>query len=213
MGIYRGPKIVNDGLVLALDAGSIRSYPGTGTTWYDLSGNGNNGTLSASTIGTTTSGTMTFNGTNTSISIPSPNLTSSNFTVMGVAKRNTTASGRLISGGANNWLLGHWGVSSNASFQEGWITPSTDYNDLNTHIYVVTGDIAGDVYTFYNNNVDNTSNSVGGSAGPNGFLLGKYFAGSEYGTGEIVSLYAYNRVLSVSEITQNFNSQKYRFGL
>jgi hypothetical protein len=45
MGFFRGPNIVRDGLVLALDAASPRSYPGSGTTWYDLSGNGNNGTL------------------------------------------------------------------------------------------------------------------------------------------------------------------------
>jgi hypothetical protein len=45
MGFFRGPKIVTDGLILALDAASPRSYPGTGTTWYDLSGQGNNGTL------------------------------------------------------------------------------------------------------------------------------------------------------------------------
>ena len=42
MGFYRGPNIVRNGLQLALDAGSSRSYPGTGTTWYDLSGNKRN---------------------------------------------------------------------------------------------------------------------------------------------------------------------------
>ena len=42
MAYFTGPNIVQDGLVLALDAGSTRSYPGTGTTWYDLSGNENN---------------------------------------------------------------------------------------------------------------------------------------------------------------------------
>jgi len=49
MGFSRGPKIVTDGLVLALDAGSTKSYPGSGTTWYDLSGNGNNATKSKGT--------------------------------------------------------------------------------------------------------------------------------------------------------------------
>jgi len=39
------PSIVTDGLVLHLDAGDSASYPGSGTTWTDLSGNGNNGTL------------------------------------------------------------------------------------------------------------------------------------------------------------------------
>ena len=39
MGFSRGPKIVTDGLVLALDAANSKSYPGSGTTWNDLSGN------------------------------------------------------------------------------------------------------------------------------------------------------------------------------
>ena len=46
MGAFGGPDIITDGLVLSLDAGSTRSYPGTGTTWYDLSGNENNFTFS-----------------------------------------------------------------------------------------------------------------------------------------------------------------------
>jgi hypothetical protein len=45
MAISYNPRIVTDGLVLALDAGNPKSYPGSGTTWTDLSGNGNNGTL------------------------------------------------------------------------------------------------------------------------------------------------------------------------
>src|SRR5210317_1490874 len=40
MAIYAGPEIVNDGLVLHVDAANSRSYPGTGSVWYDLSGNG-----------------------------------------------------------------------------------------------------------------------------------------------------------------------------
>ena len=41
MAVFSGPEIVNNGLVLHLDAGNSRSYPGTGTAWIDLSGNGN----------------------------------------------------------------------------------------------------------------------------------------------------------------------------
>ena len=44
MGCSSGPDIIQDGLVLCLDAASKRSYPGTGTVWTDLKG-GNNGTL------------------------------------------------------------------------------------------------------------------------------------------------------------------------
>jgi hypothetical protein len=45
MATFTGPNVVSQGLVLALDAGNSKSYPGSGTTWSDLSGNGNNGTL------------------------------------------------------------------------------------------------------------------------------------------------------------------------
>ena len=45
MSMQTGPKIITDGLVLALDAGDKSSYSGTGTTWYDLTDNGNNGTI------------------------------------------------------------------------------------------------------------------------------------------------------------------------
>src|SRR6056300_874544 len=40
-----GPKITTDGLLLALDAANSKSYPGTGTTWFDMSGNSRNATM------------------------------------------------------------------------------------------------------------------------------------------------------------------------
>ena len=45
MALSHSPKIVTDGLVLCLDAANRKSYPGSGTTWFDLSGRGNHGTL------------------------------------------------------------------------------------------------------------------------------------------------------------------------
>jgi hypothetical protein len=48
MGLIHSPRTVTDGLVLHLDAANVKSYPGSGTTWYDMSGNGNNAILSGS---------------------------------------------------------------------------------------------------------------------------------------------------------------------
>ena len=48
MSLSHGPKIVSDGLILHLDAASVKSYPATGSTWFDLSGNGNNGVITGS---------------------------------------------------------------------------------------------------------------------------------------------------------------------
>ena len=50
MGFYRGPQIVTSGLVLHLDAGNPKSYPGTGSTWYDRSGNLNGGVVNNGTL-------------------------------------------------------------------------------------------------------------------------------------------------------------------
>ena len=82
MGFYRGPKIVTDGLVLALDAANKKSYPGTGTTWQDLSGNGNDATLvNSPTFGTTNGGRFEFDGTNRYLTFPEISFTNQDFTL------------------------------------------------------------------------------------------------------------------------------------
>ena len=59
MGLAHSPKIITDGLVLALDAGNTKSYPGSGTTWYDLSGKEHNFTATTiSTVSDATAGTV-----------------------------------------------------------------------------------------------------------------------------------------------------------
>ena len=216
--MYVGPDIVQNGLVAVFDAGSTRSYPGTGSTWYNLIGTVN-GTLSATSIGTTTAGTMTFDGVDDSIDIPLAfSATSSNFTVIGVTQRTAAAAGRLISAKNNNWLLGQWSVYMRQYFSLGWVTghgasPATStVDDLETHIWCGTGDVSGNAYRFRDDNVEYTTTTTSGTAGPNGFSLGRYAPSSgEYGTGTITVLLVYNRVLTDAEIDQNFNAQRTRF--
>tara|TARA_A100001201_G_scaffold205_1_gene564 strand:+ start:216 stop:962 length:747 start_codon:yes stop_codon:yes gene_type:complete len=70
MGLAHSPRIVTDNLVLALDAANVKSYPGSGTTWTDLSGKGNNGTLvNGPTFNSGNSGSIDLDGTNDSISL------------------------------------------------------------------------------------------------------------------------------------------------
>lgn len=65
MSVYAGPNSLQSGLVLHLDSANPRSYPGSGTTWFDLSGNNNNGTLTGSpTFNTGADKGFVFNGTN-----------------------------------------------------------------------------------------------------------------------------------------------------
>ena len=63
MSLSHSPKIVTNGLVLCLDAADKKSYPGTGTTWFDRSGRGNHGTLvNSPTFNSTNGGSIIFNG-------------------------------------------------------------------------------------------------------------------------------------------------------
>ena len=64
MAISRGPKTTTNGLIFCVDAADKNSYPGTGTTWTDLSGNANNGTLTnGPTFNGSNGGVIVFDGT------------------------------------------------------------------------------------------------------------------------------------------------------
>lgn len=70
MSIQVGPDIINDGLVLQLDAANPRSYIGSGTVWNDLSGNNNTGSLvNGPTFTSTNKGEISFDGSNDSVTI------------------------------------------------------------------------------------------------------------------------------------------------
>lgn len=63
MALAHSPSIVTSGLVLCLDAANPKSYPGTGSTWFDLSGNNRNFNLSNITYSSSNNGVLNFNGT------------------------------------------------------------------------------------------------------------------------------------------------------
>jgi hypothetical protein len=71
MAFIHSPKIVTDGLVLALDAGNVKSYASGSTTWLDKSGGGNNGTLiNGPTFSSANGGSVVFDGTNDNALLP-----------------------------------------------------------------------------------------------------------------------------------------------
>lgn len=143
------------------------------------------------------------------------NLSSGSYTVVAATRYTGTPTGRIVSGRTNNWLLGHWGSTTENHYAAGWVTSSSSGpNDTNWRIYVSTGNTSTDRYSFWVNGEKKISNSTGGSQGPNGFGLFHYDPGnSEYSQGEIAYLAAYNRVLSDSEVDTVYNSLKGRFGL
>ena len=91
MGSHYNPRVVTNGLVLHLDAANIRSYPGSGTAWTDLSGQGNNGTLTnGPTFDANNAGSIVFDGTNDYV-------LGSTFTGLGSSNRAVDVWFRIIS--------------------------------------------------------------------------------------------------------------------
>ena len=85
MSVSNGPSIVTSGLVLSLDAADKNSYPGSGTTWADLSGNTNNGTLTnGPTFSSANQGSIVFDGVDDSCILPLTN------TIIGNNQQNIT---------------------------------------------------------------------------------------------------------------------------
>jgi hypothetical protein len=115
--MFTGPHLVNDGLVLCLDAANPLSYPGSGTTWNDLSGNGNNGTLvNGPTFDSGNGGSIVFDGGNdyvnttlSNTSFTSLNCSLEIFFNTGVIQNNkfTTLAGQRSSSDSRT-LLGLW---------------------------------------------------------------------------------------------------------
>jgi prepilin-type N-terminal cleavage/methylation domain-containing protein len=207
------PPIVTNGLVLNLDAGNPASYPGTGTTWTDLSGNSNNGTLvNGPTYNSANGGVIALDGVNDYIDVPI-NLTNTNYTIMGAA-RYVVVGGRTFSAKNNNWLMGHWSVSTQNHYAEGWVSDvQSGPSDTNWRIYAAIGNYSGDSWAHYVNGVLNAGPNTGGSNGPNGFAIGSYLGSSEFSNSHISNLLVYNRVLTAAEVQQNFNAMRGRYGL
>ena len=214
MTISYGPSVVTQGLVLALDAADRNSYPGSGTTWTDLSGNGHNITLGSSvSFVNSFGGVLNFPenengyGRNTSM-----NLSSSNFTVMSFVRKNSNGNdGRTITAYNNNWLLGHHDNTYGDYFAEGWVNDvSSPSSDTTWRMFTGTGNISSDSYSLYINDQLIVTNS-GGSAGPNGWNLNNQ--AGQYSDCQIATLICYNRVLTASEIQQNFNALRGRFAI
>ncbi len=229
--IFGAPPIITNGLVLSLDAGNSKSYPGSGTTWSDLSGNSNTGTLTnGPTFSTDGGGSITSNGSNSYTNIPNTNNFSSNTLTFDLFFKpivNPTSIGyvlakqynvnygsfTLYSAGSGNYVIGVGTSTTSAA--------STSVNLLINNWYHVAGVYDGTNMLFYFNGRFISTTAYPGnnpiiydSSQP--INIGRY--GSSYPTqlytaSRIGNLKLYNRALSASEITQNYNALKSRFNL
>jgi hypothetical protein len=219
--MFTGPNITTDGLVLALDAANTKSYPGSGTTWTDLSGNGNNGTLTnGPTFNSANGGNIVFDGTDDVAVITGNAIVTGtgDFSLCSFVKRNTTdASADYICGNygvGNNGLELYYYANKVYFYMAGvYVTSNVNINDMKWHF--VCGVRISGVAQIYFDGIFDTSGAANVSIpGVNPFTLGNgYNYTSEALNGNIASCYVYNRALSASEILQNYNSQKSRFNL
>jgi hypothetical protein len=213
MSYSNGPQILTNGLVMYLDAANKKSYPGSGTTWYDLCGNYNGTLVSSPTFTSDFSGVVNTTGAGARVQASGINLSSGTYTIIGSARYNGSTKGRIISATGNNWLLGHWSNSVANHYAEGWVTSvGAGGSDQTWRIYAATGNSSTDNWKFYINGILNADNN-GGSQGPNGIQIGGVFGTSEHSDGQCGFVIAYNRVLNNLEILENYNALKSRYGL
>jgi len=229
MSAIGGPAVITSGLVLELDAGNIKSYPTTGTTWFDKSGNANNGTLTnGPTFNTGSLGSIVFDGTNDYVDFgTSFNNVTTQLTINCWGKiSGTPIDGIFITKGEFTGTQ-----SSNFGFQirssnalRFYVSPSASAYvivdssnnmwDNNINNYTVTFN-SGTVI-FYKNGNPFSSGSLGVSSLPSstGPLYVGWLKGySAYYPGNIYTTQVYNRALSASEVQQNFNATRARFGI
>ena len=216
---WRGPNIVRDGLVLYLDAGSPNSYQGSGTTWKDISKfYQNNGTLTnGPTFNSANGGSIVFDGVDDKVVIPSIFTGNPNFSVefwffvtatgTPVMLGNSSSGLAFLTyadlGPARNFRVGVWG-NDYLVLINGILSSSTWYCITLTHDQITT---KGYVNGIFDNSAPRTLNisSVGTFIGAANSI--------QYFTGRISLCRLYNRALSASEVFQNYNATKGRFGL
>ena len=217
MGAFGGPDIITDGLVFSVDAGSERSYSGSGTTWKNLGSSGSDVSLTnGPTFNAANGGYFEFDGTDdyaysadNSFDITG-NVTINSWirhdgtgSIVGNYMSNSTNFGyRMRRNGANGSNL--WLYASGNALSGGAI-----YDNI---WYMVTGVFSSTGLRAYINGVLVASNTTAYSSSFGGdFFIGAYSVGAEIFGGDIASAQVYSSALTASEVLQNYNSQKNRF--
>jgi hypothetical protein len=232
MGLSHSPSLVLPGLTLCLDAGNSKSYPGSGTTWSDLSGNGNTGTLTnGPTFNSGNGGSLVFDGVNDFVGCgndASINFGTGDFTVSVWFRRfsNATTNLRLLSkaaGGdsANAATAGFCFFGSNAGIvfavnpTAARVFASAATYSLNEWVNVVGLVERGvSVRTYKNANFVSSATAPAGSvSGTTSLFIGNNVGSNLHWAGEISNTSIYNRALTPQEIQQNFNALRGRFSI
>jgi hypothetical protein len=231
MAISHSPRIVRDGLVLALDAADRNSYPGTGTTWFDLSGNGYNGILTNGTsYSTSNSGIFVFDGSNDYVNFGDLDILSGAFSVNTWFRGDNTQTGNYATivskdiGGS----FGEFAMTSdsNNNYVRFGFNGSNGQHDVNNPSYTDikantwvnycgTWDGSSNLKLYRNSTLIDSDSSATGTLTSNNsnLMIGDRTAADGYFGGDIGIVQIYTKELTSSEVLQNYNATKTRFGL
>jgi hypothetical protein len=223
-----GGNIVRDGLVLLLDAANTKSYPGSGTVWTDLSRSGLTGSLvSGPTFNSANGGSIVFNGSSQYVNLGT-GLNSNSLSISFWVNFNSLSNQVLITKG--DWST-NVGASYTVSYYSNQLRFDTFLSDVTygTAQYsfsptlniwynlVLIADSINTTYSLYINgvNVIFTSTNTFRIPRSNSSVvnLGRNVDGLYPLNGKISITKIYNRALSATEILQNYNATKSRFGL
>jgi hypothetical protein len=225
MSFANGGRIVTDGLILSLDASDQNSYISGSTTWIDLSGNNNNGTLvSGSTYSSDNGGNIVLSGS-AYVSM-SQNINPPNITLEFVYKASVSSPYEYLISNTRDCCGTYNGYELNIvnGVPRFRIWNSTDVflggtiGTVVNQIYHITATYDGSQMKIYQNSIltgtRKSTLGIGSPASYNPSIGGMGINPSSYNlTGNIYVGRVYNRALSITEIQQNYNAQKARFGL
>ena len=231
MGFYRGPNIVTDGLVFAVDAGSERCYDGT-TTINSLVGSSTGTLTNGVTYQSINGGVFDFDGSDDYISLPASLITAlhggTEASICIWIKNDATQNGVGTSGiiqlsGFNNSNGNLWFYSNGYTYLDIFRTSrvsqvfanNTEVS-TNWNLLTVTTAPGTNGWKCYMNGVlkkQTTGDSTVSVANIQGGLTLGRNSSSRYTNGKIAACQIYDTALTAAEVLQNYNAQKSRFGL
>jgi hypothetical protein len=227
---YAFGQIVTDGLVLCLNASDRNSYVSGSTTWNDVSGRGNNGTLTnGPTFNSGNGGSIVFDGTNDYVVVPessSVDITTNTITFGGWCYPTISNLYQHIvvntGGGDLNRQYGMWlsqfGTSQiyrnlNGVVSQNNVNISTPWQ-VNAWNYIMLVYNGSTIKIYLNGIQVHNENASGNITQTNSnVFIGGEPSQSYFFNGRIASSQIYNRALSAQEVLQNYNATKSRFGI
>ena len=214
MAVGYNPRVVTDGLVLALDAGNTKSYPGSGTSWSDLSGNSNTGTLTnGPTYSSDNGGSIVFDGTDDYVTSSFTFTAGQSVTISGwLYSTASTSAYRNFVDTLSSYPMIWWDTNGKIEFDtsSGYITPSVYRNQW---VYVTLVKPSGTtIASYYVNGAFASNGGVSYSVPASTPTWFNRSAGQTW-IGNCSNISIYNRALSAQEIQQNFNALRGRYGI